>query len=663
MRLELLKTGYLVMPELITAISTNSEKVAAAFCNKILKQYSIGTLTAPLFKNWENRTRFTFDECVIQIMGYYFQLSGNDLSNREYMDKLFSEVELKDVTLIQLADEQAAKDLFTSLSKTKVSLDRKQLDTLVNLAAVFYDTISLQERIYSDEVRVSVLLGLENDFGLYESFAALKCKPSDVLRYCAMLVDPKTSNLPSDVIYSPLSWKQRISVLQFLDTFDYEYLMEELGKNREAWKRFYKHIHLFEQKEFVNRFQKIGFSARVSAGIKERTIPRRYYRILDEMLDAGVVETTEAETLVFRTFASRVKSAIEAKDYEKIIKCLNKQPGYLFRNFATVLNGISKDNESNFIQFVRSKLPKVSEDVLFALLGLNVKAKYRIIDVKGNTIIEDANYPDFIADIQSDIKRELYSRYGYSGKVTVDDDLKDKILPFLSKNSELDRGSKIDFQDSNYLYVFVHWVQNNFERTDLDLSAVTFDENWKSETVYFGNQVNSYITHSGDITNAPAPSGATEYIRIDLKKVPWNKQFIVPIINVYTGSIFSENAVAYVGFKFSNNPKFSLDGDFVRYDLNEPANSNMPFIVDYKNHEITLVDYNNRDRVGFTAHCEIDNMKKLISAVNDKYIITYGVLADILSGDSNFVSKHFTTNIIDPSIDIDPEHLLSIFNK
>ncbi|MFA6199108.1 MAG: hypothetical protein WC679_01715 [Bacteroidales bacterium] len=662
MRLELLQLGVLVSGELITAIASNSETTALVFCEKVCKDYSVGKLVAPLFNNWEKRTRFTFGECIIQCLGYRFQFSGNDMNNQAYWDDLIANVKIKDFTLITLAPEKDAFDLFTSLSKTKVSLDRKQLDTLVNLAAVFYDSVSTKERIYSDEVRVSVLFGLEKDFGLYNSLVALKCKPSDVLRYCAGKVNIQTMNLPSDVIYGKLTWGQRIDLLTFLNTFDYEFLMEELGKNRESWKRFFQHIHLFTQKDFVNRFQKIGFSARVSSGFKELSIPKRYYRVLDEMLESGTIVSTESETLVFRTFASRVKNAIETKDYDMIIKCLDKQPGYLFRNFATVLNGIEKSKESLFIAFVREKLAKVSESVLFSVLGINVNAEYRIIDVKGDTIIESANYPKFIAEIQNDIKRELFSRHGFSGKVVVDTSLQNKILPFLSKNSELDRGSKVKFENNRYLYLFVHWVQPKHTRTDLDLSVVAFDTNWKSETIYFGNQANAYIAHSGDYTNAPAPDGATEYVRIDLNFIPKSKSYMIPIINVYTGAIMNENEVAYAGFKFSDDPNFSIDGDFTRFDLTAPANANVPFMVNFDKKELTLLDYNNRTRLGMTAHSEIDNMKKLISAVNDKVIITYQTLADILSGDGEHISCNFSEIVVN-EIDVTPERITEIFTK
>jgi hypothetical protein len=63
-----------------------------------------------------------------------------------------------------------------------------------------------------------------------------------------------------------------------------------------------------------------------------------------------------------------------------------------------------------------------------------------------------------------------------------------------------------------------------------------------------------------------------------------------------------------------------------------------------------------------TAHSEIDNMKKLISAVNDKVIITYQTLADILSGDGEHISCNFSEIVVN-EIDVTPERITEIFTK
>lgn len=662
MQLELLDYGVHVSQNLVDRIANNDTNTSLDFCTNILKDYTVGKLNPPLFPNWEHRTEFSFSERVFQILGYVFQISGNDLEDPSFMKNLTDKIKFNNeqIKFIDLATDLESKTKFLELARSKVGLNREQIRNLANLVRYFYSDVNLNERIYNDEARISVLLELEKEFGLMVSLKTLKCSPIDALRYSAALLDIDQVKLASDVLYASLTWKHRISLLQFLDSFSYETLFETTGQNREVWTRFYKHIHLFSQKEFINRFPIIGFVARISMGFKEEVIPSKYYKILDMMLEEGVVESTESQNLVYRTFASRVKSAIDDRDFNKISKLMETNSSYLLRNLTVVANGVDNTHVVEFVELVKSKLSKATPNVLFSLLGINVNAKYRIIDIKGNSVVEEANYPSFIKDIQNDTRNELKRRYALPGKVEVNLDLKRSVVPFLSRNTELDRGSTLKVDNSKYLYMFVHWIQNQ-KRTDLDLSVVSFDREWNSSVLYFGNQVNSYITHSGDIIDAPAPKGATEYIRINLSKIPAGIKYILPIVNVFTGDVFSDNKEVYAGFLFSDSNKFKLSSEHIRYDLTEPANSNIPFLLDVSANDIMILDFNNRLQFGLTAHSEISNMKKLISAANDKVIVTIEMLADILSGEEDIISLKVKKTALKEN-EIEPNELSKLFN-
>jgi hypothetical protein len=76
--------------------------------------------------------------------------------------------------------------------------------------------------------------------------------------------------------------------------------------------------------------------------------------------------------------------------------------------------------------------------------------------------------------------------------------------------------------------------------------------------------------------------------------------------------------------------------------------------------EIVVLDYNNRERMGMTAHSEIENMKKLINAVQQKPVVTMGVLAELLSGEEQTVDLFITPNKLDKK-DIEPSELAQLF--
>lgn len=661
MAIELAAYGIQVETDLIARIASNKKKIAKEFCVQILKDYSVGDLNPPLFDNWEKRTEFTFGEVVVQIFGYMLQISGNDLQDPDYMKNLLAKVDYSKAKTLKLASAQQANAKFTELVGSTVTLDKKSQAVLQEAALYFSDILATAPRIKSDEARIAVLIGLvENEvLTLAEGFNQLKCSPADVMRYAAASVDFTKVKLPADTKFPNLKWGTRVAMLSFLETFSFDDISEAFGRNRSVWAKFFGHIHLFSQKDFVTRFPSTVIAARVSLGSNISAFNSLHEIALMTLVKQGYVEQLGTGNTVYRTFASRVDSAIASKDFSKIKAIFSKNGGYLLRNLMTVSNGIQKKDEKSFIELVREKVQTASAGVLFSILGINVDAKYRVIDQKGDTLVTDANYPKFIKDIQGDIIRTIRSRWGFEGQVTVTDSLKDQVVPFLSKNSDLARGTRYKFKDTANLYFFMHWVQDKY-RTDLDHSYLAFDAEWNMESVWFGNQANSYIAHGGDITNAPAPHGATEYGKIRLNKIPARIKYIAPVINVFSGDAFSDNKEAYAGFWFSDSETFDLKQDHTRYDLSQPAKVNIPFIIDVEKKEIVIVDYNNRDQYSRTAHTQGPDLMKIISAYNDKNVITIGKLADMLSGDSETESLRIR-KVAKKDGEMSPESLASIF--
>jgi stress response protein SCP2 len=410
-----------------------------------------------------------------------------------------------------------------------------------------------------------------------------------------------------------------------------------MGNNRRAWQRFFNHFHILQQDDFRTRFPNAVRAAYVSLGSKVASVPNSIAVQL-ALLPAHLIEVTPAGNMAYRTFASRIQSAVDDKDFSRFEREIRKRPGHLFRNLASMSHVCIKATEGRFVELVRGLIDKASPSILMSLIQIDVQAKYRIIDSKGNTTVTEADYHPVIGEVQGVAERELYRRFGFPGQVLVEPGLENKIVPFLSTNSELDRGSKIPFEDLPYLYFLMHWVQTPYRRTDLDHSYLAFNSDWSHETIYFGRQANNYISQSGDITNAPAPNGGTEYGCISLDKVPSHVRYIVPIINVYCGDAFADLPTAYAGFMFSHSSNFKLQREHVRYDLSQPAQANIPFVIDMEKREIIIVDFNNRIKRGVTAHDDVADIKKIISALKTKKFLTIGRFAEMLSGDDNTIS-------------------------
>jgi hypothetical protein len=555
------------------------------------------------------------------------------------MERLKRSVVFDNGQTLKLAKEDAALARFNVLVNSNVALDKESLNGLVALAQTYF--ASAPKNIRSAEARIAVMLGgVKSGLSVYTALGAVRAQPTDALRYAAAVRDFEGTKLPSDVKYANLSWAERCSLMAYLNKFDFDTLCEAMGNNRRAWVRFFRHFHVFQQSDFSARFTKVVGAAYVSIGSNLDSIPvGPVSRFIEK--SGKFFDVTKTGNLAYRTFASRIQTSVDNKDFEALKAEIVHKPGYLFRNLATLSHVCTRKTESNFVELVRSLIDKPKTEVLLSLVQINPDAQYRLIDSKGNTTVTEADYAPVIGEIQHLAERELYRRHGLDGRIEVSPSLCDKVVPFLATNAELDRGSRVPFGNTPYLYFLIHWIQNK-RRTDLDHSLACFDANWNSRIVYFGNDANDYIAQSGDLVNAPEPHGATEYSRIALGSVPSKIKYIVPYINVFTGDVFSENQEAYAGFMFSDDPEFSIQRDHVRYDLSQPAMSNVPFIIDMEVRELIIADFNNRMARGNTVWSNIDELKMLIAALKTKKTLSIQRFAELLSGDSHEVSLKIT---------------------
>jgi stress response protein SCP2 len=445
-----------------------------------------------------------------------------------------------------------------------------------------------------------------------------------------------------------------------------------MGLNRTAWTRYFKHTHFFGQRNFANRFTPLYVAAYISLGSKYDNLTNKaLIKRVDKLINEDVVEVTQGGNLVYRTFASRMQTAIDNKNWKAIKKLADGKENYIMRNLSTVSNGIKDKDEADFIKYLKKAVKDTDIGVLFSLLSINVDSEYRVMDVKGDTRIETAQYPEFFRKIQKEIRSYVKSQYGFSGQVKYSPELEDRIVPFLSKNSELERGTKIAINDDINLFFYVHWMERAVKkdghydewtnRTDLDLSFIAFDENWRSTSIAFYRQANGYITLSGDFTSAPPPNGATEYGKIRIDQLPKNVRYIVPVINCFTANGFDNNEYVRAGFFTSQNVQFTLKQDAIKYNITAPAQMNLPFVLDVQNREVIVIDYNRRERMGYIAESYLDDVRKVILATKTKNYISIGKLAEMLSGTGKTTSLTIANNA--GKGEINPESLFSLFTK
>ncbi|WJV45873.1 hypothetical protein [Streptomyces flavofungini] len=191
------------------------------------------------------------------------------------------------------------------------------------------------------------------------------------------------------------------------------------------------------------------------------------------------------------------------------------------------------------------------------------------------------------------------------GIAVLDASLADLPVPFAERASaaslvSVPRGSSLPMPgESERVRLFLHWMQPKGVRVDLDLSVALFDDAWRfvglcdyTQLEYAGGAA----LHSGDLTSAPAPHGATEYLDLDLPRLAKaGVRFVVPAVLSYNNVPFDELPDAFAGFMAvdpATRERVRYDPRTVRqrFDLAGDAALRVPMIMDLRSRRAWWAD-------------------------------------------------------------------------
>jgi len=181
-------------------------------------------------------------------------------------------------------------------------------------------------------------------------------------------------------------------------------------------------------------------------------------------------------------------------------------------------------------------------------LPKGVLAKSRVIE-DARTGIPAGSCRKVVGICENALKKR-YAERPSLGKVWVAEELKDYLVPFSQRSASkalrtIVRGSRLRFaEDVRVIRGFIWWknARNGRERTDIDLSAMLLDEQWRyvehiSWTNLRSSRTNS--CHSGDIVDAP--KGAAEYVDIDIEAARKARvRYVVFSVHGYTEQNFCD---------------------------------------------------------------------------------------------------------------------------
>lgn len=401
-----------------------------------------------------------------------------------------------------------------------------------------------------------------------------------------------------------LTRAMRRFILALLDAIPFDNLAEDMLRHRSYWIWAGEFLH---PGEYAQRFSNMA----------------RAFQVLRD----GAVDG-EAR---FRTWKSRVVHALEAKQTLAAAALLSTRPGELARSYDHLLR-VDQTSTGEVAAIFGRHAGAMATPVLLTLYAhlpaRAVPAAVRVYWPKSKVALgvydQDRRPPLSGAAIAASlevIRAELLARFEKKprfSRAIVDRELASVIVPFNERTSaraavSLPRGSRIDVPAGKLLRLFLHWCEPEAggHRSDLDLSVGFYDAAWKHTGVcsYYNlkliappsNQV--VATSSGDLTSAPYPNGASEFVDLDREKaLAAGMRYAVFVVNNYSGMAFSALERGFAGIMYRDDRdgkhfdprtvelKFSIEGENGIF---------LPLVLDLESNSLHWLDVHARGSLQF----------------------------------------------------------------
>ena len=555
--------GYIFSKELAIAISKEErnviiDKLKAVI--KVIEDFKSDKNYTVFYKNFPDEVinMSEVDLYINQILYYWI---GYLPSNSENVIK--EDVEpskLVKARELNLIDDEMIEKLFIDLLSSNVTLSEQYLDDV----CVLTNNKSIKElEKYMEYIQMKETLTTVSSYILKKEGVLIGNfkTATDILRLIAKISGDELNNKHIHFAYfSRAELSQLMTKLENLQN-----PMPDIKRYSKPWHTFFK---LYAKKINFNKYPKV--------------------RKVVDMLFGDISYITERGKI--NEQIKRLPTMSE-EDLDNFVKKFIIFYGDYVREILSLLNKAKENQYEKLLLGLENCVTKVNTRILFQLYDriINLKAKDktvpRLVNSKGKwrRLKESISLSDELLNrvlqiVEDGIKTQLKEKENL-GKVFIDEDYKNIMLTTSEKDSNVSlrpmtRGSRIKFNpNAEVLRFFVAWKNLDektlkelntayskldektlkeltpmYSRVDVDLSALTFNENLEfNDVVAYYNQKKSGFAFSGDITNAP--EGALEYIDVfDLERLKKKgNRYILMQIRSYNGYTFEEINSVYAG--------------------------------------------------------------------------------------------------------------------
>ncbi|MER5732130.1 MXAN_6230/SCO0854 family RING domain-containing protein [Streptomyces sp. NPDC002138] len=501
--------------------------------------------------------------------------------------------------------------------------DREDLVTLLPLSPAARG--ELPAEIPVRETKALVLATLLADPGAREAVRPLLrdrlTTATDVLRLLAVLSGGDPGLLPLPSRFVSLGRPLRRELLGVLDALPAPYLVEDLLRHPTGWKRAAETLHPFERHARHPRAAlafaalrgtplsgPLGASLRVSAAAHP---------------DAVRIDP-DGSRIRPSTWGGRLEQALAGGAPEAAAALAGQRPGELVRRLDHLMRLHTGDLPvPELARALERGLPSVGPGPLLSALGaLRVRAEdrlgaRRVFFPRGEVLRAQSVAEDrpplpapLVRAVVGLLEGEVLRRFARPGErpyelAVIDSGLGALAVPFAERDTArslvaVPRGSVQGLPPGEVLRLFLHWTEPRGHRTDLDLSVAFFDADWRftgrCDYTRLTHGPHGAAVHSGDLTSAPAPAGATEYVDLDLAKLAAHGDaYAVPLVFSFNNVPFDELPDAFAGFMTlpaDGARGASYDPRTVRqrFDLAGGSRAYLPMVVDLGAREALWAD-------------------------------------------------------------------------
>lgn len=490
---------------------------------------------------------------------------------------LIEKTDLKAIDLCTLADFES---VFTRLAGSNTAISPADKEDLIEYVKLYGDQIAplLPQSMPNRENKIAVIAALIAHTNIGEELARQSCSTAtDVLRLATGMSSQDVSlALPGK--FRNFKRSERRLLLELLEA--QSNLEEDMLRWHKRWIRLGERLH---PGEWASKY------------------PRAFAAF-----------TLLRNNQPFETTNGKLERLLEHRQVKEALQMLKGRPGDLARRLDHLLR-LDKEMQQDVALTFAQVASKVSTVVLLQLRHHFKtrcdKREMRVFLPKGVVAKAQAevnclsDLPPSICEMVTNTctkaLEERFAKLPALGRVYVDPALQNYMVPFALRSASkalrtISRGSRVPLPVATDTLRFFVWWKNGNARTDLDLSAAMFDDQFKYiDAITFYNLKNFGGHHSGDIVDAP--QGASEFIDVSRARcLELNARYIVMLIKSYTMQPYCDLPECFAGWMSRQQPasgevyepKTVVD----KLDISSDSQIAIPAIFDLVEEKVIWVD-------------------------------------------------------------------------